>query len=154
MKHIAYLCILFLFICCGTGEVISNLNKECAIRPVIIYKTTKDFSNLVPVLMDENKAKIVSYPAISDISESSKPIKLENGYWLDNIGICNNTVYTSYTVTEYSSLKYQPSVGQLQNKIIERNPFVEIYRCNMKDLSIDALNKEIRNHFKNSIRTN
>ncbi len=57
---------------------------------VYIYKTRKDYSRLVPVLMDETRTRIVSYPTPTDLKTNGKlayPTPLENGYWLDNRGI-------------------------------------------------------------------
>ena len=39
---------------------------------VYIYKTRKDYSRLVPVLMDETRTRIVSYPAPTDLKTNGK----------------------------------------------------------------------------------
>src|ERR1017187_7906917 len=46
---------------------------------VVIYKTKKNYDRLVPVTLNEEKTKIVSYPGINDISyngELAYPIHL------------------------------------------------------------------------------
>ena len=68
--------------------------------PVYIYKTREDYSHLVPVIMNDARTTIVSYPHPRDLRIGDKlclPTLLEKGYWLDNRGIGRNVVFLSYT---------------------------------------------------------
>ena len=82
-------------------EVVTNNSKSSVDKPAIVYKTIKDFSDFVPVIMNAERTKIVSYPAPTDLSLSAKPTALKNGYWLDNRGISENVVFLNYTYKAY-----------------------------------------------------
>lgn len=126
----------------------------------IIYKTIRDFSNNVPIVMDATKTKIVYYPAPSDVyyqGRLAKPLALKNGYWLDNRGIGINTVFTDFTYEEYSSLQNVPGLEQLYSRILEKNPMVEIIDCGIRpDISSvkedDYWNKVVDNDFSDCKR--
>src|ERR1044071_4992028 len=68
--------------------------------PAIVYKTKADYSNYVPVILSEDKSKIVSYPDPKDV-QSAAPVKLKNGYLLDNRGINKNVAFLRWTYEEY-----------------------------------------------------
>ncbi len=125
-------------------------NKVAMTRPVTIYKTTKDYSQNVPVIMNADRTEIVSYPDPKDIRKSSKPTQLNNGYLLDNRGIGENVAFLSYTYDEYSKLASAPSREQLMNSIIDKHPLTTIVDCgHASDYSgnlVDALNEYISNN--------
>jgi len=80
------------------------------------------------------------------------PTKLADGYLLDNRGITENVAFTSYTYEEYSRLKSAPTETELMNKIIDRNPLLEIINCGARaeyKNEIEDLNKVIKGGFKN-----
>lgn len=124
----------------------------------VIYKTTKDYSDFVPVIMNDDRTKIVSYPAPTDVYYKgvlAKPTPLKDGYWLDNRGISKNVVFTSYTYEEYSKLKEVPSMKELMSKIIDTHPLVALYHCNERRLYTDEvndLNKVIDSGFVGAIK--
>jgi hypothetical protein len=124
----------------ATNTVIDN-----AMPRIIIYKTKADYSNLVPLAMDNSKSKIVSFPDPRDVNAKKRPTHLANGYLLDNFGIGKNVVYTDYTYEAYMALEKVPSLDELKKHIIEYNPLTEYYRSENdlnrnKDLTIEALN--------------
>lgn len=121
-----------------------------ALAHVIIYKTKADYSNLVPVTMNRERTKIVSYPAKSDIRPSAKPVALADGWYLDRRGIGPNTVFTDYTYEEYSSLEKTPSASQLMEHVIEKYPLLELRDCGTERLTTDQLNDLIKSGFKDS----
>ncbi len=103
--------------------------------PAIVYKTKKDYFNLVPVILSDDKSKIVSYPAVSDIKiggEYTYPTKLFNDYLLDNRGITKNVAFLSLTYEEYGKLEKTPAPEELFKKIIDNDPLMEIYKCGLK----------------------
>lgn len=117
---------------------------------VYIYKTRKDYSRLVPVLMDETRTRIVSYPAPTDLKTNGKlayPTPLENGYWLDNRGISPHAAFLSYTYEEYSQMKEPPAMDDLLSHIADKDPFTYIQACgrraDYKDI-VKELNEYIR----------
>tara|TARA_B110000211_G_scaffold118655_1_gene137453 strand:- start:400 stop:873 length:474 start_codon:yes stop_codon:yes gene_type:complete len=116
-------------------------------QPLIIYKTKLDYSQNVPVILSEDKLKIVSYPHPTDVFYKSKlayPIKLENEYLLDNLGININIAYLSLTLKEYSQYKDVPLLKELYKLIIDQNPLKEFYNCgNRQNLTNELI--EINN---------
>lgn len=114
-----------------------------ALAHVIIYKTRADYSNLVPVTMNSERTRIVSYPAKSDIRPSAKPVALADGWYLDKRGIGQNTVFTDYTYEAYSSLEKTPSISELMEHIIDKHPLLDLRDCGTNPLTIDELNELI-----------
>lgn len=121
-----------------------------------IYKTTKDYSHNVPVIMDSSRTRIVSYPAPSDLSDGGKlrlPAPLDNGYWLDNRGITPDVAFLSYTYEEYSRLQQAPSMEELLGSIVDKHPLVTIVsigkRAGDSNALIEAANGYIK---KNNLK--
>ncbi|MEN8226456.1 MAG: hypothetical protein ABFS05_13960, partial [Bacteroidota bacterium] len=70
----------------------------------IIYKTKADYNALVPVIMNEEKTEIVSFPAPGDLKYKGKPAVpglLAKGFLLDNRGITANVAFLSITYEDY-----------------------------------------------------
>jgi hypothetical protein len=126
-----------------------------ALPHIIIYKTKKDYSKQVPVLMNKDKNDIVSYPAPSDLKISGSyavPTPLSEGYLLDNRGIGPNVAFLDITYQQYSELKEVPAKDYLISKIIDRNPLVEMWDCGQRtetNPDIKKFNELIRNKFPN-----
>ena len=98
----------------------------------IVYKTTGDFQDYVPVTMNPEKTEILSYPAPSDLfykGKLAKPTRLNKGYLLDNRGINENTVFLNYTYEEYSRMQQTPSSEEMKKNIKEKYPILEIIDC-------------------------
>ncbi|MCL2132527.1 MAG: hypothetical protein FWH36_08805 [Lentimicrobiaceae bacterium] len=122
-----------------------------ALPPIIVYKTTKDYSKNVAVTLSEDKTKIVAYPAPSDVSERSLPTALNKGYWLDNRGISPNTAFLSITYEEYAKLKKAPSSEELYGMIIDKKPIKKMYLCGRGgsyEGIVPVLNALIKKRFK------
>lgn len=156
MKRIALLCLVTMIASCNSSKM--STGSAEALPPVIVYKTSGDYYNLVPITLNETKDKVISYPAPSDLYTGGKlalPIKLENGYLFDQRGINANSVFTSFTYEAYSKLESAPSIDDLMTNIKDQDPFVEIYDCGkmnqFKNLEKD-LNKLIRKRFKGCIQ--
>lgn len=129
---------LFSQSCSSTGklssapQIITAENDRLASAPVIVYKTTEDFSNRVPVTMNREKTQIISYPDPSDLLSGNQltlPTVLINGYLLDNRGISENVVFLKYTYLEYSQLSSVPTLEQLKQSILSLYPLLEIFQC-------------------------
>lgn len=148
MKKLLFLTIIVLFACCREKQNICSDPTVTDLPSVVIYKTSKDYSNNIPIVMNDDKTIILSYPAITDVTARKKPLKLRDSYCLDNFGIQKNTVYTSYTYEEYINLPSTPSIHELMQKIIDKNPFVEMYAKESIPKNTDYLNKEIENNLQ------
>ncbi|MDR0547339.1 MAG: hypothetical protein LBG77_07135 [Dysgonamonadaceae bacterium] len=98
-------------------------------QPTLVYKTTADFYNNVPILMNRERSEIVSYPDPADLSYQAKPTLLKNGYLLDNRGINENVVFLNYTYETYSRLPEAPSLQELKANILSKYPLTELIDC-------------------------
>lgn len=124
--------------------------RPASTSPVVyIYKMKADYSHLVPVMMDETRTRILSYPAPVDLKKGDGlrlPTPLEQGYWLDNKGIGPNVAFLTYTYEDYSKLPSAPSMEELMENIAEKYPLTEIHACgrraDYKDI-VAELNKKI-----------
>jgi len=153
MKAILFSSMTLLMFSCNAAKV--NSDEVNAQAPLIVYKTVADYYHNVPVTLNETKDMIVSFPAPSDlfyVGELAYPIKLNQDYLIDRRGVNVNTAFTSYTYEEYSRLESPPSLQELYNSIIDKEPFESMYDCGtpgqFNDLGRD-LNKEIRKGMKN-----
>lgn len=131
--------ITMLAVSCNPGKNVNktgtNAEKQeigIASPPVIIYKTNNDYSKNVPVILSEDKSKVISFPAQRDIIKGDDfvyPTKLANGYWLDNRGINQNTAFLKFTYEDYYNMDNIPDPARLINYILDKEPFTEIYQC-------------------------
>jgi hypothetical protein len=122
-------------------------------QPIIIYKTKVDYSQNVAIRLSADKSKIISYPYPTDVFYKNMlayPTKLDNEYLLDNLGININTAYLSLTLKEYSQYKEVPSLIELYNLIIDKNPLIEFYNCgNRQNLTNEII--DINNIIKENL---
>ena len=121
-------------------QYMSQENQSAEIKPldfskgpsVIIYKTKKDYSDKVPVILNDDKTKITSYPGMKDIFYNGKlalPTKLNDGFLLDNRGINKNVAFLNMTYEEYSKQKEVPLLSEMMKMIIDNDPLTEMYNC-------------------------
>lgn len=111
---------------------------------VYIYKTKKDYSHLVPIIMDADRTRIVSYPAPSDLIRNGQltlPTALDNGYWLDNRGITSNVVFLTYTYEEYAKMPVAPSKEDMLKHVADMYPLINIIDCGKRSDYNDIVNE-------------
>jgi hypothetical protein len=115
---------------------------EFGTKPTVVYKTKKDYSKYVPILLSEDKTAVAAYPAPTDIyykGQLAYPTALDNGYWLDNRGINKQVAFLDITYEEYATLAAAPSKQTLMERIHDSDPLLACYDCgNLTD--IDKLN--------------
>lgn len=140
---------------CNTSGVTSkSAPAEAApsnnLPQIIIYKTSGDFADNVPITLNSTRTAVASYPAPSDVSAStSTPVRLDGGYLLDRRGISQNSVFTSYTYREYSLLPFAPAASELMSSVIPGAVVTEIvripehYTSSVKEMT-DICNKYIK----------
>ena len=100
--------------------------------PCIIYKTKKDYSRYVPVMLSDDKKNIVSYPDIRDVyfkGSLSYPTALTDGFLLDNRGIGPDAAFLNITYEAYITLNKTPSIDELMKNLLEKDPLTEMYQC-------------------------
>jgi hypothetical protein len=117
------------------SETIKNTNPIdiMAKPPVIVYKTKSDYFDKVPVILNNEKTEIISYPDIRDVyykGELALPARLADGFLLDNRGIGPGVAFLSYSYQEYAALPETPTAEQLMKNILDKDPLVVMYRCN------------------------
>lgn len=101
----------------------------------VIYKTRKDYRHHVPVILSDDKTRIVSFPAPSDLRRGgtyTMPTPLHKGYLLDNRGINQNVAFLKWTYEAYSALKQPPPMDKLYRSIADKNPLTALYNCGLK----------------------
>ena len=161
MKNVFLIVIFVMFGCKiqqqnNSSNIVSKPPKQTLmvsdINSVIIYNTKKYYSQNVPILLSEDKMQIVSYPHPSDLLFGKKltlPVRLHKRYLLDNRGIGLNVAFLRYTYEEYSKLKDIPTLQQLVQNIIDKEPLTELWDCGKKNNYSDLqnqLNKLIDNN--------
>ena len=90
MRRIIYLTFLVFLISCRVTHITLNIQDEA---PIIIYKTTSDYTLNIPIIMNEEKDRILSYPDPSDMlykGELMVPVALKKGFLLDRRGVNPN----------------------------------------------------------------
>lgn len=146
---------------CHSGKTSVNyisaeMKRDIIFAPgpqAVVYKTKKDYSNQVAVTMNAQRTEIISYPSPKDVyykGKLAKPTPLKNGYWLDNRGVNENTVFLNYTYEEYSALKEAPALKEMMLCIVDKNPFTEIVNCGVRSQyknEEEELNKLIDSNF-------
>jgi hypothetical protein len=161
MRYICIVLVLLIFGACGTGKQNKLSVKSTMISnqlpALIIYKTKKDYSNLVPVILSSDKKQIIGYPHPIDVINDSSynyPTSLFNGYWIDNIGITENTGFINISLEDYSKKNEPPSVDEMMAKLVDVAPFLEIWNCgygielNISELNMTILTENLEDHFK------
>lgn len=158
MRRLLSIMILsLLFVSCRPHKEISKETNKMITTTIsidqqaVVYKTTVDLVDYVPVIMNEGKTKIISYPAPSDLfyeGKLAKPTVLKDGYLLDNRGITENVVFLNYTYEVYSQLNNVPTLDEMLKNIKEKYPLKELvyggsryqYKDEVKELNalIDA----------------
>lgn len=173
MKQIALCILVMLFLSsCHTSNHVKTNKQQMSTIPLVekeerltggqvsvsspkvyVYKTKNDYSQLVPVIMDASRSRILSYPHPQDLIIDGKlctPTLLQDGYWLDNRGISQHVVFLSYTYDEYSKLPAPPSMDELLAHVIDKYPVSEWHDCgrraDYKNI-VSELNKLIEQGF-------
>ena len=152
--------ILLSFIGCKTNNKVMQTSNETKSEfvpvfssgpPVLVYKTKANYNNLVPVILSDDKTEIVSYPHPNDLIKGSGfplPFILNDGYLLDNRGIGKNVAFLKLTYEEYTKLENVPSIKELYDNILDKDPLTELCDCGVKTAFSDdtkQLNKLIDN---------
>lgn len=114
------------------NETKNEIPSSMAKPPCIIYKTSTDYSQNVPVILSADKSEIVSFPDVTDIRKQGDnvyPDTLAGGFLLDNRGIGPDVAFLDLTYSEFSAMDKTPDAGTLFGRIIDKEPLVEMYRC-------------------------
>ena len=75
------------------------------------------YADKVAVTLDA-QGNLTYYPAPGDITKSSMPVYLKDGWWLNCQGLSANSVFTDWTFTDYAALPATPSPSEIKAHII------------------------------------
>lgn len=150
MIRIIPIIFLFCLSCKINNKIMQTTSKNQTVfvpvfasgQPVIVYKTKANYNTLVPVILSDDRTKIISYPHPSDLKTGSNfplPVILNNGYLLDKRGIGKNVAFLKITYEEYSKLVNTPNINELYNLIIDKNPLTELCDCGSKTAFTDQI---------------
>ena len=111
----------------------------------LVYKTRKDYSNYVPVILSADRKHIVSYPDPQDVkNDMMKPTALQKKYLLDNRGINKQVAFLSITYADYAALPAPPTEAAMLGMIKDKAPLRELCDCSVKNtVSVKQLNAMI-----------
>lgn len=123
---------------CGSGRQAQKEATPTRITPTMtggeshylpkahIYKTNGDYNDNVPIAVGNDGKTLLSFPAPTDITTASDPVKLSDGWLLDRRGVNANTVFTRYTYEEYMQLLQAPTMEQLLESVIPGSRVTEL----------------------------
>lgn len=111
------------------------------------FKMSGNYADNVAVTLNSN-GDLTYFPAPTDISSASAPVKLADGWYLNRQGIGKNSVFTKYTFAEYSALPNVPSVSELKAAIIPDARVTEViqlpYSINEAQDNIPQINEFLK----------
>lgn len=109
-----------------TASVAAPVRPSSFIPKAVAYRTNGNYAANVPVTLADSGNELASFPAPSDLTESSTPVPLADGYLLDRRGISSHTAFLRYTYDEYRALPEVPGIAQLKSAIIPDARVTEI----------------------------
>ncbi len=157
MSRVVLILFVFAFLGCKSSKKVEKRTlKKIQLTPLftpgpptLVYKTKADYYNLVPVLLSDDRSEIIQYPHPDDLKSGENfllPLKLKSGYLLDNKGIGVNVAFLNITYEEYAKMEEVPSLEELYEKILDKDPLVELCDCGNRTAftnEVEQLNKLI-----------
>lgn len=99
--------------------------------PIVVYKTKGDYRDFVSVMLSLDGSTILAYPGPRDAA-LERPIALGEGYLIGQMPGAGHPdgAFLDIHIGDYSKMpeEYLLSID-LQNHLLDRNPFLEIYNC-------------------------
>lgn len=91
-----------------------------ALPSAVVYRTNGDYNDHVAVNIDRSTGRLMSYPAVTDVTAASSPVPLADGWLLDRRGGINTqtTAFLKYTYSQYAALQATPSPTQIVAAIL------------------------------------
>lgn len=114
--------------------------------PMVIYRVNGNYNNHIPVGFDEEKNKITSYPAPSDVvvdGNYKKPIELGNNWFLDQIGVSFNSKFLAVPYEEYAEFE-EVNLEEMKARMILNSEFYDFYEC-ASNLDVEEIKKAFSN---------
>lgn len=105
-------------------SVLPTMGKEP--QKVVVYRTKEDVSALVPVEMASDKSRIRKVFAPSEINDSTSPVPVSMGFFIDRQGLSPNAMFIDISRGQYSRLPQKPSKSRL-NELLILPSYIETY---------------------------
>ena len=112
--------------------------------PAIVYRAKKQYADLVPVILSDDKSRIVSYTSPDDLKKMEKlplPTTLHEGYYLDNRGINANVAFIDMKYADYVKLTTLPALEEMYALIIDKDPLDELCDCGSRKAFRDIISQ-------------
>ena len=133
------------------GEGLNTPPPSQVIPKATVYRMSGDYADYVPVTLTPDGHSLVSFPAPTDLSQSSRPLPLADGFYLDRRGVGTCTAFTRYTYAEYMALPAAPSPSELLASLIPGAVVTEVVRLpftlSQAEADTAAVNTLIRTGF-------
>lgn len=129
MRILSMMCLVLLAGACKTKGV--KVHPVSAKAPLIIYQTKEDYSQYVPVTLSDNKAEIVAYPHPKDVIDGDDyrlPVKLKDGFYLDQQGINVHVAFLTMTYADYAKLTEPLPLNSMLKMIRDADPITAMYQ--------------------------
>lgn len=94
-----------------------NSKPVTAMPKASAFRMSGDYADKVAITVGAD-GKLLYFPDPHDITAESAPINLGDGWWLNRQGISANSVFTTYTFSQYAALSRVPSAAALKAAII------------------------------------
>jgi len=146
LKLLIFSAMILFGLCCGSHKAV----PDNATEPVVVYKTRKDYRDLVSVQLSSDGTTIVAFPAPSD-ALFQKPMELADGYLLKRMP---GDAYLSLTIDAYAENSRSYTAEDLLALVIDKDPYVEKYDCSIcATMDTSAINTLIREKKLNKCRS-
>lgn len=129
----------------------SDTRSVNALPKASAFRMSGDYAGNVAISLD-SQGNLTYFPAPSDISTSSAPLQLADGWWLNRQGIGINSVFTKYTFAEYAALPNVPTIEELKASIIPGARVTEVislpYPVGQAEANIAGINEFLEKNAK------
>lgn len=127
--------------------------NEIAQEVYYVYKTRYNYTELIPVMLNDSKTEIVCMPTKENLKSAdgrlSYPQPLSNGYFISkNIDLNQNIAFLNLTIEDYIKADKLPNAEDQIKYVKDFEPFRELYifKCNKNSNPIEEVNKLITNN--------
>lgn len=98
-----------------------------AIPAATAFRINPEYADKVAITVGSD-GKLSYFPAPTDITDSSAPLDLGDGWWLNRQGIAANSVFTTFTFSRYRALQAAPSPRELLEAVIPGSGISEMVK--------------------------
>lgn len=122
------------------GPQLATAPGPAATGRLVVYRTATDLQDKVPVTLSADGSAIVAYPHPKDLRTAdglATPLELADGWLLDRRGIGKHSAFLRMTYAEYAALDAPPALADLNEGILDRDPFTDLCDCGPRSAFAD-----------------